>query len=99
MYSNDLPDQGNNNPTFVQFMAAMSSFQSTLAGLGQVITSVAKPKTDDSKCNKVRDLDVFDSSDPRKLKTFFVELALVFMEKLAGKYLYCWACIWELTRR
>ena len=81
------PNPGSSRPgnddddTFNQFRNTMSSFQSTLAGLGQIISTATQPKPDDSKRNKVKDPEVFDGSDPRKLKTFFVNLALVFLEK------------------
>ena len=81
------PNPGSSHPgnddddTFNQFRNTMSSFQSTLAGLGQIISTATQLKPDNSKRNKVKDPEVFDGSDPQKLKTFFVDLALIFLEK------------------
>ncbi|KAJ3807772.1 hypothetical protein F5876DRAFT_79413 [Lentinula aff. lateritia] len=46
--------------------------------LGTVLAALGRPSDSSESKSKVKEPEVFDGSDPRKLKTFFVNLALVF---------------------
>ena len=62
-----------------EFINTFQSLAGVLSGLQDVITRVSGD-SGGSKA-KVRDPDVFDGSDPRKLQSFLVSLQLVFADR------------------
>ena len=78
----DCSPTGNNNDedswehkTYTLF----TNFKSSIDTLGTILRGM-KPDSSDSGKTKVRDPDVFDSSDPQKLRSFLVLLSLVFLD-------------------
>ncbi|KAJ3978210.1 hypothetical protein F5890DRAFT_1560818, partial [Lentinula detonsa] len=63
-----------------QFMNIMSNFSSNINNLGAVLSGM-KSADDAGNKTKPKEAEVFDGSDPRKLRSFLVSLALVFNDR------------------
>ncbi|GAW06829.1 retrotransposon nucleocapsid protein [Lentinula edodes] len=48
---------------------------------GSILAALGRPSDSSESKSKVKEPEVFDGSDPQKLKTFFVNLALVFNDR------------------
>ncbi|KAF8824220.1 hypothetical protein HHX47_DHR8000238 [Lentinula edodes] len=56
----------------------LSGFKGSIETLGTILAALSHPSDSSESKSKVKEPEVFDGSDPQKLKTFFVNLALVF---------------------
>lgn len=63
-----------------QALQLFAAFQQSIDGLSTALGNLRGEGSDSGKA-KVKDPDVFDGSDPRKLKTFLVSLSLVFLDR------------------
>ncbi|KAJ3926424.1 MAG: hypothetical protein NXY57DRAFT_1113127 [Lentinula lateritia] len=55
----------------------LSGFKGSIETLGTVLATLGRPSDRSESKSKVKEPEVFDGSDPRKLKMFFINLALV----------------------
>ncbi|KAJ3897214.1 hypothetical protein F5879DRAFT_1033521 [Lentinula edodes] len=56
----------------------LSGFKGSIKTLHTILATLNRPSDSSESKSKVKEPEVFDGLDPRKLKTFFVNLALVF---------------------
>ncbi|KAJ3924502.1 MAG: hypothetical protein NXY57DRAFT_1033966, partial [Lentinula lateritia] len=56
----------------------LSGFKGSIETLGTILAALGCPSDSSDSKSKVKEPEVFDGSDPRKLKRFIVNLALVF---------------------
>ncbi|KAF8824319.1 hypothetical protein HHX47_DHR8000226 [Lentinula edodes] len=59
----------------------LSGFKGSIETLGTVLAALGRSSDSSESKSKVKEPEVFDGSDPRKLKTFFINLALVFNDR------------------
>ncbi|KAJ3924701.1 MAG: hypothetical protein NXY57DRAFT_1033658, partial [Lentinula lateritia] len=59
----------------------LSGFKVSMETLGTVLAALGRSSDSSESKSKVKEPEVFDGSDPRKLKTFFVNVALVFNDR------------------